>query len=143
MEGPKGTSVYIVGCPPGDGPSLHAHMKTWETFVVLNGRWKFTAGDYEQYAAELGPRDMFACPPGVSRRFVNISDTDANLLVFIQGETEALDDIAIATDIGDEIEAKWGADAKRGLEKVGMAYRTLSREELEASAKDRTAGDVG
>lgn len=134
IAGPKGTSVYIVGSPPQDGPSLHAHMRTWETFVVLNGMWEFTAGDHEQLKAKLGPCDMFSCPPGVSRRFRNISDEHANLLVIVQGDAEALDDIAIATDIGEDIERRWGADARAGLERIGMSFtvrRTPATEHVE------------
>lgn len=115
-------SVYIVGTPPGDSPTLHAHMHTWESFVVLKGRYKFSAGDHGQYTAELGEFDTFSCPPGVTRAFKNITDEDAYLLVIITGDEEALDDIAIADDIGEEIVDRWGASAKEGLEKVGMRF---------------------
>jgi uncharacterized RmlC-like cupin family protein len=122
IEGPKGAAVYIVGTPPGDGPTLHAHMRTWETFVVLSGRYEFAAGDYGQYTVVLEPFDMFSCPPGVSRRFTNVSDQPANLLVVIQGQTEALDDIALAPEYGDAVVMRWGEAAKAGLERVGMAF---------------------
>ena len=132
IEGPKGAAVYIVGTPPGDGPTLHAHMRTWETFVVLSGRYEFAAGDYGQYTVILEPFDMFSCPPGVTRSFTNVSDQPANLLVVIQGETEALDDIALAPEYGETVAKLWGAEAKAGLERVGMAFDI---EKVEASEK--------
>ena len=122
VEGPRGASMYIVGSPPGDGPALHAHMRTWETFLVLSGRWRFEAGDHGQYSAVLGPMDMFSCPPGVSRRFENVSEAHAHLMVIVQGDAEALDDIALATDIGDEIAGRWGEAARAGLERIGMTF---------------------
>lgn len=38
--GAGGMTMVIASCPPGQGPSLHAHRKTYETFTVLKGRFE-------------------------------------------------------------------------------------------------------
>ena len=67
-------SVIIAECPPGDGPLLHAHQFTRETFFCLNGRFKIQWGDEGENELFLDPLDMIAVPPGVVRRFENVSD---------------------------------------------------------------------
>jgi len=124
IEGKSGASVYICETPPGDGPAIHAHMRTLETFMVLKGSYEFSVGDFGQHKYQLSEFDTFSCPAGVSRKFQNTTDETALLLVIIQGdpENEALDDIAMSTDVAKEISKNWGEEAVRGLEKIGMSF---------------------
>ena len=122
VEGFPGMSVYLVACPPGNGPMLHAHMHTLESFFCVDGRFEITYGDHGENAIVLEPRDMVAVPPGVTRKFKNVSDQDAHLLVMIQGDPNQMGDILYTPDIGEEIVRRFGPGAKAGFEKTGIAF---------------------
>src|ERR1700691_415083 len=59
----------IVTCPPGNGPGLHVHYKTHETFLALTGRWEIQWGDKGEETTVIEPFDLIAVPPRVTRRF--------------------------------------------------------------------------
>jgi len=40
IVGAAGMAMTLAVCPPGQGPELHAHVKTYETFTVLRGRFE-------------------------------------------------------------------------------------------------------
>mgnify|MGYP003298887376 CR=1 FL=1 len=40
-----GLTMFISIMPPGQGPCLHAHVKTFETFIVLEGKLEFSLND--------------------------------------------------------------------------------------------------
>lgn len=121
VAGTPGLAVSIVKCPPGNGPMLHAHMNTNETFMALTGRWEVRWGDEAEHATVLQPFDLIAVPPGAGRQFINRADEDALLLVLVQGD-EALDDIYYAPSVGRQIEERFGADAKAAFERIGFSF---------------------
>jgi len=112
----------IAELPPGGGVPLHMHAKTIETFMALTGRWKLQWGDQGEYETVLEPFDTFAVPAEVSRRFENISDEKAYLLVLISGGTHDMDDLNYAPSVGANIEAKFGKDVRQHVEKVGFKF---------------------
>jgi len=124
VPGLPGTSLYIVECPPGDGPSLHAHMKTRETFFCLRGKFDVLWGDEGENAITLEPFDMISVPAGVTRAFKNVDTGSSFLLAMIQGEDDgaALNDIALTPAVGEEVVRRFGPAAKQGLERVGMVF---------------------
>ena len=57
-----GMTMTLAVCPPGQGPSLHAHHQTYETFTVLKGRFEVTWNDdgngrveLDEFGHHLGP----------------------------------------------------------------------------------------
>lgn len=123
VEGPDGASVYVVGTPPQDGPCLHAHMTTWETFMPLTGRYRFDYGRDGKHNVTLEPFEMISVPPGVLRKFTNVEDHESRMLVIIQGEDEAaLNDIILPPSVGDVITERWGAETKTKIEEQGMLF---------------------
>ena len=46
-----GMTMTLAVCPPGQGPSLHAHHQTYETFTVLKGPLR---GDLERRRQRAG-----------------------------------------------------------------------------------------
>ncbi len=119
--GKPGLAVSIVKCPPGNGPMLHAHMDTYETFMALTGRWEVRWGDDAEHATVLQPFDLIAVPPGTGRQFINVAEEEALLLVLVQGD-EALNDIYYAPAVGQQIEEKFGAEAKAAFERIGFSF---------------------
>ena len=118
----------IVTCPPGNGPGLHVHYKTHETFLALTGRWEIQWGDKGEETIVLEPFDLIAVPPKVTRRFVNVSDTDAHLLVIIQGKQEDFDDVDRVPETAAAIARKHGPEMVRMLEALGWKF-TIGVEE--------------
>jgi uncharacterized RmlC-like cupin family protein len=118
----------IVTCPPGNGPGLHVHYKTHETFMALTGRWEIQWGDNGEETTMLEPFDLIAVPPLVTRRFVNRSDADAHLLVIIQGKPEDFDDVDRVPETAAAIARKHGPDMVRRLESLGWKF-TIGVEE--------------
>jgi uncharacterized RmlC-like cupin family protein len=121
ITGRPGLTVNIVKCPPGNGPMLHAHMHTQENFMPLTGRWEVCWGDKAQHATVLEPFDLIAVPMGAARQFRNVSETEALLLVLVQGE-EALNDIYYAPEVGQELVQRFGADSKAAFERIGFSF---------------------
>lgn len=149
MPGQMAPSPHVVGgdagvfrlgiatCPPGNGPGLHVHFKTHETFMALTGRWECHWGDHEEEVTVLEPFDLLACPPAVARRFINISDADAHLLVIVQGERDEFDDIDRLHSTAQAVAKKYGQEMVEKMESFGWRFNLGrdSSEELHKLAK--------
>jgi uncharacterized RmlC-like cupin family protein len=123
LKGLPGLAVTIAECPAGDGPGLHCHETTVENFLCLNGRFEIAWGDEGENSIVLEPLDMVSVPPGVSRKFTNVSDETARRLVMIQIPTEKQEDrIAYAPALGREIEQQFGKDALEKLREIGFKF---------------------
>ncbi|MBO6781720.1 MAG: cupin domain-containing protein [Alphaproteobacteria bacterium] len=122
--GGGGISVYVLDCPPGDGPAIHAHVETHESFMCLRGRFRIRYGDHGRFETILDENDFIAVPPGVMRQFENVSETEnATLLVIIAGQPEdALRDVYYPPEVGAKLEERFGADAKAGIERMGLQF---------------------
>lgn len=117
----------IVTCPPGHGPGLHVHYYTHETFMCLTGRWLIQWGDHGEEATVLEHLDLIALPPRVTRRFENISDQDAQLLVIVQGEPDKFDDIDRDPTTAEKIAARFGPEIVSKLQNAGWKF-SIGRE---------------
>src|SRR3954454_7525715 len=65
-----GVSMFIVRTAPGGAVELHVHPYP-ETFLLLEGRGRWTAGDD---VAELEPEQMIVVPPDTPHGFRNVGD---------------------------------------------------------------------
>lgn len=111
--GAGGITITLAACPPGTGPSLHAHQSTFETFTVMKGRFKVYWNDDGTEEIELGLYDTISVPPRVCRGFTNISDEEGLLQVIISGGIHDLNDIDFASKAAKQIET-----IQKGLTKV-------------------------
>lgn len=100
-----GLTMFISVMPPGQGPCLHAHKKTYETFTVLEGTLEFSLNDDGGEKIVLNKWDTFSCPPGVNRGFRNVGTADAVLLTVITGGINDRDDIGLPPAIAKQIAA--------------------------------------
>ena len=73
-----GISVFVVRTPPGKGVDLHVHPYA-ETFVLLEGSGRWTAGDD---VVDLHTNQMLVVPPETPHGFRNTGD-DPLLVVSI------------------------------------------------------------
>lgn len=121
----------IATCPPGQGPGLHVHYHTHETFMALTGRWEIQWGDKGEESIVLETLDLVAMPPGVTRRFVNLSEEDAHLMVIIQGERDKFDDVDRVPETAEKIAALHGQEMLDMIESLGWKF-TIGREKQEA-----------
>jgi mannose-6-phosphate isomerase-like protein (cupin superfamily) len=80
-----GVSMFIVRTPPGSFVELHTHPYP-ETFLLLEGRGRWTAGDD---VVELEPEHMLVVPPLTPHGFRNVGDEP--LLVVSVHEGPAVD----------------------------------------------------
>lgn len=112
----------IVTCPPGNGPGLHVHWKTHETFMALTGKWEVIWGDKGEEKTIIEPFDLIAVPPQVTRTFVNISGEDAHLLVIIQGTPGEFDDVGRVPETAEKIAKKFGPAMVAKLEQAGWQF---------------------
>ena len=112
----------IAECKPGEGPPLHMHYKTVETFMALSGSWKLQWGDEGEFETILSPFDLFAVPAGVNRRFENAGTESAYLLVLISGGTHDMNDLNYAPSVGADIEKKFGKKVRDHVEAVGFRF---------------------
>ena len=79
------TSMFVVKTPPGGFVNLHTHPYS-ETFVLLRGRGRWTAGDQVTEAEEEA---VIVVPPETLHGFRNIGDEP--LLVVSVHESGTLD----------------------------------------------------
>ena len=117
--------VFRLGfatCPPGNGPGLHVHWKTHETFIAMTGKWEIRWGDKGEERTVIEPFDLIAVPPGVTRQFINISNQDAHLMVIIQGEPGEFDDVGRVPETAQLIEKKFGREMLLKLESLGWQF---------------------
>jgi mannose-6-phosphate isomerase-like protein (cupin superfamily) len=118
-----GLTVNICRCPPGDGPALHAHDRTVETFMTLRGEFEVSWGDTGEHLTALKQFDMISVPPRVMRSFRNIGTEEAILLVLIQGETrDVATDVQYAPETGRRIADEFGEDVRTRIEQMGWRF---------------------
>ena len=116
--GAAGTTMFISIMPPGQGPCLHSHNSTYETFIVLEGTIEYFVGEPIEHRVTLDKWDTFSCPPRVYRGFRNVGVSDAVLLTVITGVEEGRDDVSMPDSIAQEVRRDYG-------EKVVDAFRSV------------------
>jgi mannose-6-phosphate isomerase-like protein (cupin superfamily) len=87
----EGFNLGYCKAKPGHGPEMHNH-DTNETFIPMTGTWR-CSWENEEGAVEhvdLGPLDVVSFPPGVARRFENVTagnpEEEAILMFVIAGD---------------------------------------------------------
>ena len=85
----EGFNLGYCRAKPGNGPMMHNH-DTNETFIPMTGKWRCSweneKGEVE--FVDVGPLDVVSFPPGVSRRFENVTPGDPEeeaILMFVIG----------------------------------------------------------
>ena len=93
LETPTGDSVYLKTTTrntqgaltvlefvisPKNGPGLHTHLREDEVWYVLEGDFRFRAGDAMFYVSQGG---MAFGPRGTPHNFQNVGETPGRLLV--------------------------------------------------------------
>jgi quercetin dioxygenase-like cupin family protein len=121
IVGAAGMTMTLAVCPPGQGPGLHAHRQTYETFTVLKGRFEVTWNDDGSERAVLDLFDTVSFPPGVCRAFRNIGDVEGILQVIITGGVHDMTDIDFSEDAKAKIEAI-GAGLTKEFEQAGFSF---------------------
>jgi mannose-6-phosphate isomerase-like protein (cupin superfamily) len=85
----EGFNLGYCRAKPGRGPMMHNH-DTNETFIAMTGRWR-ASWENEQGRVEhvdLEPLDVVSFPPGMIRRFENVTPGDPDkesILMFVIG----------------------------------------------------------
>jgi mannose-6-phosphate isomerase-like protein (cupin superfamily) len=83
----EGFNLGYCRAKPGRGPMMHNH-DTNETFIPMTGTWR-CSWENEEGAVEhvdLGPLDVVSFPPGVARRFENVTvgnPEEESILMFV------------------------------------------------------------
>ena len=85
----EGFNLGYCRAKPGNGPMMHNH-DTNETFIPMTGTWRCSweneKGEVE--FVDAGPLDVVSFPPGVARRFENVTPGDPDeeaILMFVIG----------------------------------------------------------
>ena len=105
ITGAGGMTMSLAVCPPGQGPGLHSHRETYETFTVLAGRFEITWNDNGENHLVLEQFDTISIPPGVCRAFRNVGEVEGILQVIITGGVHDMTDIAFSAHAAAAIEA--------------------------------------
>jgi quercetin dioxygenase-like cupin family protein len=114
-------TMTLAVCPPGQGPGLHSHRQTYETFTVMKGSFEVRWNDDGSGRAVLGLYDTVSFPPGVCRSFRNVGDAEGILQVIITGGVHDMSDIDFSAKAREEIEAvRPGLAAE--FEKTGFTF---------------------
>lgn len=120
IYGANGMTMNVSVLPPGQGPCLHAHNATFETFFVLEGSITFHVGEpgAEEHVT-LGQWDTFSCPPEAYRGFNNASDSErAVLLTVINGDPQARDDVNVPPAVTQHLRDNFGEPVLEAFREV-------------------------
>ena len=109
----EGFNLGYCRARPGKGPMMHNH-DTNETFISMTGTWRASWEDENGKVdyVDLEPLDVVSFPPGMIRRFENVTKGDPNeeaILMFVIG--------------GDAPQAEFSDDAIARIEKAGAWQR--------------------
>ena len=119
--GNSGLEISIVDCPPGNGPKLHIHAKTVESFMPLTGSYEIVWGKDGQHSVVLEPLDFIAVPAGVFRTFRNVSKQDAKMLVVVQGDPQqTMNDVYYQKNIGEQVTDEFGSEVWDKFKAIGL-----------------------
>lgn len=121
IVGAAGMTITLAVCPPGQGPGLHSHRQTYETFSVMKGRFEVTWNDDGSGRAVLELYDTVSFPPGVCRAFRNIGDEEGILQVIITGGVHDMTDIDFSEKAKRDIDAV-GPGLSAEFEKAGFTF---------------------
>ena len=110
----------MAGRSPGNGPVLHAHMNTVESFFCLSSRFAIEWGHKGEHSIVLDPWDFIHVPQGVPRTFRNVGDVEGALLVIIQGDRHAFGDVVNAPYVREQLADRFGADKLAELQQSGQ-----------------------
>jgi quercetin dioxygenase-like cupin family protein len=121
IRGAAGMTMTLAVCPPGQGPGLHSHRETYETFTVLKGEFEVTWNDDGSEREVLRQFDTISIPPGVCRAFRNIGREEGILQVLITGGVHDMNDIAFTEGARRQIEAV-GAGLAANFEEAGFTF---------------------
>ncbi len=121
IQGAGGMTMTLARCPPGQGPSLHAHRDTYETFTVLQGRFELRWNDDGGERVALERFDTISIPPRVCRGFRNVGDEEGILQVLITGGVHDMNDIDFPRSTAREIEAI-GPGVLAAFERTGLTF---------------------
>jgi quercetin dioxygenase-like cupin family protein len=87
----EGFNLGYAKAKPGCGPLMHNH-DTNETFIAMTGTWRCEWNEgKKKLHADLKPYDVISFPPGVARRFMNVTRGEPkkeHLLMFVIGGNE-------------------------------------------------------
>src|SRR3982751_4466454 len=124
----EGFNLGYCKARPGRGPLMHNH-DTNETFIAMTGRWRceWNEGKAMEYV-DLGPYDVISFPPGVARRFMNVTYDEPgkeHLLMFIIG--------------GNQPQAEFTPDAMQRCEAFAQGRSQRRTSPARASARTRPA----
>ena len=119
--GAAGMTMTLAVCPPGQGPGLHAHVQTYETFTVLKGRFEVSWNDDGSERVVLEQFDTISVPPGVCRAFRNVGEEEGILQVLITGGVHDMNDIGFTPAAKRQIEAVRAGMAAE-FEKAGFTF---------------------
>jgi quercetin dioxygenase-like cupin family protein len=121
IRGAAGMTMTLAVCPPGQGPGLHSHRQTCETFTVMKGRFEVRWNDDGSGSAILELFDTVSFPPGVCRAFRNIGNEEGILQVLITGGVHDMTDIDFSERAKQQIEAVQPGLAAE-FEKAGFTF---------------------
>jgi hypothetical protein len=124
----EGFNLGYCKARPGKGPLMHNH-DTNETFIPMTGKWRceWNEGDAKEYV-DLDPYDVISFPPGVARRFMNVTYDEPNrehLLMFVIG--------------GNQPQAEFTPDAMQRCEAFAQGQPPQKERPRAASARQKPA----
>ena len=122
IVGAGGMTMTLARCPPGQGPGLHIHKDTYETFTVLEGKFEVIWNEGGKNSMVLERFDTISLPPQVYRAFTNVGATDGLLQVIITGGVHDMNDIAFAPQEAARLDAI-APRARQTFEELGFRFQ--------------------
>jgi mannose-6-phosphate isomerase-like protein (cupin superfamily) len=121
ITGAGGITITLAKCPVGQGPGLHNHLDTYETFTVLEGEFLIKWNDDGSEELTLKKYDTISIPPGVCRSFTNVGKEEGPLQVIISGGVHDMNDISFTPYAAQEMN-ELEPNLSKKFEKIGFKF---------------------
>lgn len=139
----EGFNLGFCRALPGKGPMMHNH-DTNETFIAITGKWRASWEDARGKVehVDLDPLDVISFPPGVIRRFENVTKGAKNrystLMFVIAGDAPSAE---FSREAMAELDAAGLLDGKG--RKSGRLHTTVAatKENAALPRRRRAAGE--
>jgi uncharacterized cupin superfamily protein len=121
MEGPfpqVGINLFLL--EPGKPNCRYHRESAQEDFLVLSGRCKLLANGEER---ELGPWDLFHCPPGVTHVLIGAGDGPCAVLAIGDRQADGHELYYPKSDLAKQ----YGAETQEPTSDPKVAYADLER----------------
>ncbi len=96
--------MTLARCPIVQGPGVHNHLTTFETYTILESKFLIKQNDDGSKELVLKKYDTISIFLGICRSFKNVGNEEGLLQVIISGVAHDMNDISVTPLVTNEMD---------------------------------------